>query len=200
MFVWSVAHDNRLDAFREEIREFCRTNIPPESRRKQEKSQHLGRHEYDGWLKLLGERGWLTGKWPNEYGGLGGEPEQLLDFEEELGRAGAPPLINFGINLAGAVIFTVGKDEQKKEYLNDIAKNNTWWCQGYSEPGAGSDPASLKTRAVRDGDHYVVNGQKTRTSWAHWADMMFALVRTDTTVKKQAGISFLLIDMKAPGV
>ncbi|WP_272807755.1 acyl-CoA dehydrogenase family protein (plasmid) [Shinella yambaruensis] len=200
MFIRSVGSDNRLNAFREEVRQFCREKIPAEIRRKQEKSQHLEKAEYDAWLKLLGEKGWLTGKWPKEHGGLGWEPEQFLVFEEELGKAGAPPLINFGINLAGPVIFTFGNDEQKKKYLADIAKNNTWWCQGYSEPGAGSDLASLKTRAVRDGDHYVVNGQKTWTSWAHWADMIFVLVRTDATVKKQAGISFLLIDMNTPGI
>jgi alkylation response protein AidB-like acyl-CoA dehydrogenase len=182
------------------VRDFCLTMMPAEIRRKQAKSQHLDKTEYDAWLKLLGRKGWLTGKWPKEHGGLGWEPEQFLVFEEELGKAGAPPLINFGINLAGPVIFTFGNTEQKEKYLDDIAKNNTWWCQGYSEPGAGSDLASLKTRAVRDGDHYVINGQKTWTSWAHWADMIFVLARTNPTVKKQAGISFLLVDMKTPGV
>jgi alkylation response protein AidB-like acyl-CoA dehydrogenase len=200
VFIRSVANDSRLDAFRAEVREFCWTKMPPGIRRKQEKSQHLERAEYDEWLKLLGEKRWLTGNWPKEHGGLGWKPEQFLVFEEELGRSGAPPLITFGINLAGPVIFTFGNDDQKKKYLNDIAKNNTWWCQGYSEPGAGSDLANLSTRAIRDGDHYILNGQKTWTSWAHWADMMFALVRTDTKVKKQAGISFLLVDMKTPGI
>lgn len=200
MFIRSVVNDSRLNAFREEVREFCRTRMPAEIRRKQEKSQHLEKEEYDAWLKLLGEKGWLTGKWPRQYGGLGWEPEQFLVFEEELGKAGAPPLINFGTNLAGPVIFTFGNDDQKRKYLNDIARNNTWWCQGYSEPGAGSDLASLKTRAVRDGNHYVVNGQKIWTSWAHWADMIFVLVRTDPSGKKQAGISFLLVDMKTPGI
>jgi len=200
MFIRSVDTDTRLDMFRQEVREFCHAQMPAEIRRKQEKSQHLERHEYDAWLKLLGQKGWLTGKWPKEYGGLGWEPEQFLAFEEELGKAGAPPLINFGINLAGPVIFSFGNTEQKRKYLGDISRNNTWWCQGYSEPGAGSDLASLKTRAVRDGDHYVVNGQKTWTSWAHWADMIFILVRTDATVKKQAGISFLVAEMNTPGI
>ncbi|MFB8344595.1 acyl-CoA dehydrogenase family protein [Brucella cytisi] len=200
MFIRSVVNDHHLDAFRDEVRDFCQTRMPPEIRRKQAKSQHLEKHEYDAWLKLLGEKGWLAGKWPREHGGLGWEPEKFLVFEEELGKAGAPPLINFGINLAGPVIFSFGNDDQKKKYLNDIAMNNTWWCQGYSEPGAGSDLASLKTRAVKDGDHYVVNGQKIWTSWAHWADMIFVLVRTDLNVKKQAGISFLLIDMNTPGI
>ena len=200
MFIRSMSSDERFDAFRDEVRAFCAANMTPEVRRKQERSQHLDRDEYDAWLKRLGDKGWLTGKWPKEHGGLGWEPEQFLVFEEELGRAGAPPLINFGINLAGPVIYTFGTEAQKAKYLNDIARNNTWWCQGYSEPGAGSDLASLSTRAVREGDHYVVTGQKIWTSWAHWADMIFALVRTDPTVKKQAGISFLLIDMKTPGV
>src|SRR5262249_39376876 len=111
-----------------------------------------------------------------------------------------PPLISFGPTMAGPVIYTFGTPEQKNKYLNGIIRNDTWWCQGYSEPGAGSDLAGLKTRAVRDGDHYLVNGQKIWTSMAHWADMMFALVRTNPDAKKQEGISFLLIDMKSPGI
>ena len=174
--------------------------MPPEVRAKQARGQHLERDEYDAWLKRLGSRGWLTGKWPKEHGGLGWQPEQFLAFQEELGRAGAPPLVSFGPTMAGPVIYTFGTPEQKKKYLGGIIRNETWWCQGYSEPGAGSDLASLKTRAVRDGDHYVVNGQKIWTSMAHWADMIFALVRTNPDAKKQEGISFLLIDMKSPGI
>jgi alkylation response protein AidB-like acyl-CoA dehydrogenase len=200
MFIRSVQRCADLDAFRREVKEFCRTEMPPEVRRKQDRSEHLERSDYDAWMKALGKRGWLTGKWPREHGGLGWEPEQFLAFEEELGRAGAPPVITFGTALAGPVIYTFGTSEQKQKYLDDIARNRTWWCQGYSEPGAGSDLASLKTRAVRDGDHYVVNGQKIWTSYAHWADMMFALVRTDPHAKKQQGISFLLIDMRTPGI
>ena len=200
MFIQAIVQDPHLDGFREEVREFCRTKVPDTIRRKQDRSEHLDRDEYDAWLKLLGEKGWLTGKWPREHGGLGWEPEQFLAFEEELGRAGAPPLITFGTALAGPVIYSFGTDAQKRRYLGDIAANNTWWCQGYSEPGAGSDLASLRTRAVRDGEHYVVNGHKTWTSWAHWADMMFALVRTKPDGKKQDGISFLLIDMGTPGI
>ena len=200
MFIRSLRRTDDLDAFRASVREFCRTQLPAAIRRKQSRAQHLERDEYDDWLKRLGAKGWITGKWPTEHGGLGWHAEQFLAFEEELGRAGVPPLITFGTALAGPVIYTFGSREQKQRYLGDIVRNETWWCQGYSEPGAGSDLASLKTRAVRDGDHYVVNGQKTWTSWAHWADMMFALVRTDPDVKKQEGISFLLIDMKSPGV
>ena len=200
MFIQQIGQSTHLDAFRREVQEFCRSQMPASIRRKQERSEHLDRFEYDAWLKLLGRKGWLTGKWPREHGGLGWEPEQFLVFEEELGRAGAPPLITFGMALAGPVIYSFGTAAQKARYLENIARNNTWWCQGYSEPGAGSDLASLRTRAVQDGDHYVVNGQKTWTSWAHWADMMFALVRTKPDGKKQDGISFLLIDMRTPGI
>jgi alkylation response protein AidB-like acyl-CoA dehydrogenase len=200
MFIRAVQHNSGLDAFRAEVRAFCQNEMPAEVRAKQARGQHLERHEYDAWLKRLGSRGWLTGKWPKEHGGLGWQPEQFLAFQEELGRAGAPPLISFGPTMAGPVIYTFGTPEQKKKYLSGIIKNETWWCQGYSEPGAGSDLASLKTRAIRDGDTYVVNGQKIWTSMAHWADMIFALVRTDPDAKKQEGISFLLIDMKSPGI
>jgi alkylation response protein AidB-like acyl-CoA dehydrogenase len=200
MFIESIRRNTDLDEFRREVREFCAEQMPSEVRKKQQRSQHLERDEYDLWLKYLGTKGWLTGRWPKEHGGLGWAPEQFLAFEEELGRAGAPPLVTFGFALAGPVIYTFGTVEQKAKYLDGIVRNDTWWCQGYSEPGAGSDLASLKTRAVRDGDDYVVNGQKIWTSYAHWADMMFALVRTNPDVKKQEGISFLLIDMKTPGI
>jgi alkylation response protein AidB-like acyl-CoA dehydrogenase len=201
MFIRAVKHNSALDAFRAEVRAFCKKEMPAEVRAKQDRGQHLERHEYDAWLKRLGARGWLTGRWPKEQGGLGWHPEQFLVFQEELGRAGAPPLISFGPTMAGPVIYTFGTPEQKEKYLGNIQTNATWWCQGYSEPGAGSDLASLKTRAVREGDTYVVNGQKIWTSMAHWADMIFALVRTNPDAKKkQEGISFLLIDMKTPGI
>ena len=200
MFIRTVERDTSLDAFRAEVRAFCAAELPPEVRAKQERGQHLERHEYDLWLKRLGARGWLAGKWPKEHGGLGWSPEQSLVFSEELGRAGAPPIVPFGVTMAGPVIYTFGTEAQKRRYLPGIALNDTWWCQGYSEPGAGSDLAGLKTRAVRDGDDYVVNGQKIWTSLAHWADMMFCLVRTNPGAKKQEGISFLLIDMKTPGI
>jgi len=191
MFIRAVQHNSELDAFRAEVRAFCVREMPPEVRRKQARGQHLEKSEYDAWLKRLGARGWLTGKWPTEHGGLGWSPEQFLAFQEELGRAGAPPLVSFGPTMAGPVIYTFGTPEQRQKHLGDIIRNNTWWCQGYSEPGAGSDLAGLKTRAVRDGSHYVVDGQKIWTSMAHWADMMFALVRTDPNAKKQEGISRL---------
>jgi alkylation response protein AidB-like acyl-CoA dehydrogenase len=200
MFIRSVSHDDSLDAFRQEVRSFCEQAMPAEVRRKQAAGQHLEKEEYDLWLKRLGERGWLTGKWPKKYGGLEWSPAQYLAFCEELGYANAPPVLSFGPTMAGPVIYTFGNDAQKKQHLQSIVKNDVWWCQGYSEPGSGSDLASLKTRAVREGDEYVVNGQKIWTSQAHWADWMFCLVRTSTEGKKQEGISFLLIDMKTPGI
>lgn len=200
MFIRTAELDPTLEEFRQEVRSFCANELPVETRRKQQLGQHIERDEYGAWLQRLGARGWLTGKWPREHGGLGWGPEQYAVFSEELGRANSPPLFPFGVTMVGPVIYTFGNDQQKQKYLPAIMKHDTWWCQGYSEPGAGSDLANLQTRAVHDGDHYVVNGQKIWTSYAHWADMIFCLVRTDTEVKKQEGISFLLIDMKTPGI
>ncbi|MEZ5849511.1 MAG: acyl-CoA dehydrogenase family protein [Hyphomicrobiaceae bacterium] len=200
MFIRSVERNTALDAFRAEVKAFCEKELPQAIRQKQARGQHLEKHEYISWLQRLGSRGWNTGKWPTEHGGLGWAPEQFLAFQEELGRAGAPPLMSFGPTMAGPVIYTFGNEEQKKQHLPGIIKGDLWWCQGYSEPGAGSDLAALKTRADRDGDDYIVNGQKIWTSTAHWADWMFALVRTDQNAKKQEGISFVLIDMKTPGI
>ncbi|MCB1739452.1 MAG: acyl-CoA dehydrogenase family protein, partial [Gammaproteobacteria bacterium] len=200
MFIRSAEPDPSLEDFRTEVREFLDQALPADLRRKQELGQHIDREETAAWLRKLGERGWLTGKWPVEHGGLGWGPDRFAVFSEELGRANAPPIPPFGTNMVGPVIYTFGTEEQKQTYLPGIMKHHTWWCQGYSEPGAGSDLASLRTRAVRDGDDYVVNGQKIWTSYAHWADMIFCLVRTNPDVKKQQGISFLLIDMKTPGI
>jgi alkylation response protein AidB-like acyl-CoA dehydrogenase len=200
MFIRTIERDSSLDAFRAEVRAFCEKELPQSIRQKQARGQHLEKHEYISWLQRLGTRGWNTGKWPKEHGGLGWAPEQHIAFQEELGRAGAPPLMSFGPTMAGPVIYTFGNEAQKKQHLPGIIKGDTWWCQGYSEPGAGSDLAALKTRADRDGDDYIVNGQKIWTSTAHWADWMFALVRTDQTAKKQEGISFILLDMKTPGI
>ena len=200
MFIRVIDADAALEDFRAEVRAFCERELPADTRRKRLLRQHIGRDEYGAWLQRLGARGWLTGRWPKEHGGLGWSPRQFAAFSEELGRAGAPPIYPFGVTMVGPVIYTFGNEEQKRRYLPGIIGHHTWWCQGYSEPGAGSDLASLRTRAVRDGDHYVVNGQKTWTSFAHWADKMFCLVRTNPSVKKQQGISFLLIDMDTPGV
>jgi alkylation response protein AidB-like acyl-CoA dehydrogenase len=152
------------------------------------------------WQNALNERGWLAVHWPKEYGGTGWGPVQRHIFDEEITAAGAPTIVPFGVSMVAPVIIKFGTEEQKRRYLPRILNNEDWWCQGYSEPGAGSDLAGLKTRAVRDGDHYVVNGQKTWTTLGQYANMMFCLVRTDPAAKKQEGISFLLIDMDTPGI
>ncbi len=152
------------------------------------------------WARILNKKGWSVPHWPKEYGGTGWTPVQHYIFNEELQMYPVRGLPDFGATMVGPVIYTFGNEAQKKYYLPRIANAEDWWCQGFSEPGAGSDLASLQTRAVRDGDHYIVNGQKTWTTLAQYADWMFCLVRTNPDVKKQQGISFLLIEMKAPGV
>ena len=189
-----------LRDFQREMRAFMEERLPADVRAKVERFLTLGKDDYLRWQDILAEQGWLVYSWPVEHGGTGWSPVQCYIFEEEMGRARAPRIIPFGPKMVGPVICTFGNDAQKAKYLPAIAANETWWCQGYSEPDAGSDLASLRTRAVRDGDHYVVNGTKTWTTVAHWADMMFCLVRTDTGVKPQEGISFLLVDMRDPGV
>lgn len=186
--------------FQQEVRGFIEERLPEDLRTKVKRFLTLGRDDYLRWQDILAEKGWLVHSWPVEHGGTGWSPVQCYIFEEEMGRAHAPRIIPFGPKMVGPVIYTFGSDAQKARYLPAIAANRTWWCQGYSEPDAGSDLASLRTRAVRDGDHYVVNGVKTWTTSAHWADRMFCLVRTNVDVKPQEGISFVLIDMRDPGV
>src|SRR6476619_2312556 len=152
------------------------------------------------WHRILYKKGWIAPLWPKEYGGPGWSITQRFIFEQETSRAGTLPPLAFSVTMVGPVIYTFGNEAQKKRFLPRILSGEDWWCQGYSEPGAGSDLANLRTRAVREGDHYVVNGQKTWTSFAHWADWIFCLVRSDPAAKPQEGISFLLIDMKTPGV
>ena len=190
---------DELRDFQREVRAVIEERLPADIRTKVERFLTLGKDDYLRWQDILAERGWLVYSWPVEHGGTGWSPVQGYIFEEEMGRARAPRIIPFGPKMVGPVIYTFGSDTQKAKYLPAIAANETWWCQGYSEPDAGSDLASLRTRAVRDGDHYVVNGTKTWTTTAHWADMMFCLVRTDIEVKPQEGISFLLLDMRDPG-
>jgi len=187
-------------AFRDEVRAFMKVRLPADIARKVLEHRRLEKSDYVRWQDILAEQGWLAGHWPVEYGGRGWTPVQNHIFDEETAAAGAPRLIPFGLNMVAPVIMAYGSPWQKEHYLSRIRTNQDWWCQGYSEPGSGSDLASLKTRAVREGDHYVVNGQKTWTTLAQHADMIFCLVRTDTTVKKQEGISFLLIDMHSPGI
>ena len=191
---------DELRDFRREVRAFIEDRLPRDIRTKVQRFLTLGKEDYLHWQDILAEKGWLVSSWPVEYGGPGWSPLQRYIFEEEMGRANAPRIIPFGPRMVGPVIYTFGSDAQKARYLPAIARNETWWCQGYSEPDAGSDLASLRTRAVRDGDYYIVNGTKTWTTLAHWADMMFCLVRTDTEAKPQEGITFVLIDMHAPGV
>ena len=191
---------DELRNFQQEVRAFIEERLPVDLRKKVERFLKLGKEDYLRWQDILAEKGWLVYSWPVEHGGTGWSPVQRYIFEEEMGRANAPRIIPFGPKMVGPVIYTFGSDAQKAKYLPAIAGNETWWCQGYSEPDAGSDLASLRTRAIRDGDHYVVNGTKTWTTTAQWADMMFCLARTDTEVKPQEGISFVLIDMHTPGV
>ena len=152
------------------------------------------------WQRRLFERGWVAPGWPKQYGGTGWTSTQKYIFGEECAHADTPMTLPFGLAMVGPVIYTFGNEEQKKQFLPRILSGEDWWCQGYSEPGSGSDLASLKTTAVREGDHYIVNGQKTWTTLAQYADWIFCLVRTDPKAKQQEGISFLLIDMKTPGV
>ena len=188
------------EAFRLNVREFCAANLSPELAAKVEAGVDLEREDYVGWQRALAEGGLLCGAWPRKHGGQGWTALQSYLFDEECSLAGAPWLLPFGVNYVGPVICEFGNDRQMERYLPGILDASTFWCQGYSEPDAGSDLASLKTRAVRDGDCYIVNGRKIWTTMAHWADCIFCLVRTSTEGKPQAGISFLLIDMKAPGV
>jgi alkylation response protein AidB-like acyl-CoA dehydrogenase len=187
-------------AFRDEVREFVRTHLPGDVSRKVLEHKRLGKEDHVRWQKILAEKGWIAPGWPVEHGGVDWTPIQRYIFEEEAAIAGSPRIIPFGLHMVGPVIIEFGSPEQKARFLPRILNSDDAWCQGYSEPGSGSDLASLKTRAERQGDHYVVNGQKTWTTQAHWADMIFCLVRTSSSGKKQEGISFLLIDMHSPGV
>ncbi len=187
-------------AFRDEVRAWLRANLPEDLRRKVETYEDFGREDLLRWHRILAKKGWVAPWWPTEWGGTGWSVVQRYIFEEECGYAGAPPIIPFGVTMCAAVLLRFGTPEQQKRFLPPMYAGDVFWCQGYSEPGSGSDLASLKTRAVRDGAHYVVNGQKTWTTLAHYADWIFCLVRTDPSAKQQEGISFLLIDMKTPGI
>ena len=186
--------------FRDQARAFFAAHVSDGLRQRVRTGTRLEPEEYTAWQKTLAAVGWGAPTWPREYGGTGWTPTEFYILEAEGARADAPQQFHQGLELIGPIIFTYGTPEQKAKYLPNIISGDHWWAQGYSEPGAGSDLASLKTRAVRDGDHYVVNGQKTWTSYAHVATHMFCLVRTDNTGRKQAGISLLLIDMQSPGL
>ena len=186
--------------FREEVRAWVRANLPKETSHKVHNSLRLTRDDLQNWARILGKKGWLGYGWPKEFGGPGWNAVQKHLFEEECALAGAPRIVPFGPVMVAPVIMTFGSPEQQKRFLPGIASGDVWWSQGYSEPGSGSDLASLKCRAERKGDKYIVNGQKTWTTLAQFGDWIFCLVRTSNEGKPQTGISFLLIDMKSPGV
>ena len=187
-------------AFRAEVRHFFETEIPAAIRRKTAEDRHLGKDDIVTAQRILNAKGWAVPHWPREWGGTGWGPVELYIFRDEMQQAPAPEPLPFGAYMVGPVIIAFGNDTQKKRFLPRIANLDDWWCQGFSEPGAGSDLASLKTSATREGGYYIVNGQKTWTTLAQFADWIFCLVRTDAAAKKQEGISFLLIDMKTPGI
>nr|WP_217358617.1 acyl-CoA dehydrogenase family protein [Ruegeria arenilitoris] len=187
-------------AFRDEVRAFLAEKLPKEISDKIRAGRNIGKEGYEWWHATLNERGWLNFNWPKEFGGAEWNAVQRHIFEEECAAAFAPRIVPFGLSMLGPVLQKFGSKEQQEYFLPRILNGEHWWCQGYSEPGAGSDLASLKTRAVRDGDHYVVNGQKTWTTLAQYANWIFCLVRTDPEAKAQEGISFLLIDMNTAGI
>jgi alkylation response protein AidB-like acyl-CoA dehydrogenase len=200
----NFAPDAAVDAFRAEVRDFLREHLPPDMAARNLRGYHASRDDMLGWTRILHARGWSAPHWPREHGGPGWSPLQRHLFEEECALAGAPPTCASAFMLVAPVIQRFGTPAQIKRYLPPILRGDAWWGQGFSEPNAGSDLASLKTRAVlkRDtaGDHYIVNGQKTWTTEGHYADWLFCLVRTDVEAKPQRGISFLLIDARSPGV
>src|SRR6202012_5150726 len=193
-----ITYTPEEEKFRAEVRSFLAENLPKLG--KSSRRDFETKEDFLAWHHILYKKGWDAPHWPVQYGGTGWSATQRYIFNEETAAAEAPQIIPFGLAMVGPVIFTYGNEEQKKKFLPRILSGEDWWCQGYSEPGAGSDLASLKTRAVREGDHYIVNGQKTWTTLAQFADWIFCLVRTDATVKQQEGITFLLIDMKTPGI
>ena len=191
--------------FREDIRAWVQANLPADISHKVHNALHLTREDMQNWAKILGKKGWLGHAWPKEFGGPGWNSVQKHLFEEECALAGAPRVVPFGPVMVAPVIMAFGNAEQQKRFLPGIADGSVWWSQGYSEPGSGSDLASVKTRAEKrtipgQGTVYVVNGQKTWTTLGQYGEWIFCLVRTSTEGKPQTGISFLLIDMKSPGV
>jgi alkylation response protein AidB-like acyl-CoA dehydrogenase len=186
--------------FRDEVRAFLEKSLPADLRRRVLEGFELEREDTINWQKILHARGWGAPAWPKEFGGTGWDAARQFIFEEECAAAGAPRILPFGLKMVAPVIMRFGNAAQQARFLPRILSADDWWCQGYSEPGSGSDLASLKTQAERRGDHYLVNGQKTWITLAQHADWIFCLVRTDQKSKPQAGISFLLIDMKTPGV
>ena len=188
------------NAFRDEVRAFMKEKLPPAIRTKMIDGSRLGKEDLVTWQRILNAKGWAVPHWPKQWGGTGWGPVEIYLFRDELQQAPAPEPLAFGVSMVGPVIIAFGNETQKKRHLPRIANLDDWWAQGFSEPGAGSDLASLRSTARRDGAHYIVNGQKTWTTLAQYADWIFCLVRTDPAAKKQEGISFLLIDMQTPGI
>jgi len=189
-----------LSAWRKEVRRFVSKHLPPDIAHKGQLGMKVEKSDYVRWQKVLFEHHLFAGAWPKEFGGQGWDPARQLVFLQEAAVRNAPLIIPYGVSMVGPVLYTFGNARQQAEHLPAILRSDVWWCQGYSEPGSGSDLASLKTTAVRDGEHYIVNGTKMWTTEAHWADKMHCLVRTSREGKPQEGISFLLIDMNTPGV
>jgi len=189
-------------AFQREVRAWIEENLPEDMQERLKRSPNGSgsKEDHEYWQRKLYERGWAGVNWPKEYGGPDFTPTQRYLYDLEMARAHVPHVIAFGQNMVAPVIMAFGTEEQKEKYLPDILASRTWWCQGYSEPGAGSDLASLKMKAERDGDCYVVNGTKTWNTMGQYADMIFCLVRTSDEEIRQKGISFLLIDMQSPGI
>ena len=187
-------------AFRQEVRRFFEEQYPSDIRAKFARGESLSKEDFQCSERMLACKGWSAPGWPVEYGGPGWTDIQRYIFDEEMGRAGIPNVTPMGIIYLGPVLYTFGTENQKKRWLSDILHSRTFWAQGYSEPNAGSDLASLQCRAIRDGNDYIVTGEKIWTSYGHYADWIFCLVRTDQNAPRHAGISFLCIDMKSPGV
>ncbi|MDE2334185.1 MAG: pimeloyl-CoA dehydrogenase large subunit [Rhodospirillales bacterium] len=187
-------------AFRDEARQFFREEVPEAIRRKVLEGRHLSKDEIVHSQRILNARGWAVPHWPRAWGGQDWTPVQIYLFQDEMQQAGVPPPLPFNVSMVGPVIAEFGSDAQKLRFLPRAANLDDWWCQGFSEPGAGSDLASLRTKAVLDGDHWVIDGQKTWTTLAQHADWIFLLCRTDPAAKKQEGISFILADMRTPGI
>jgi len=187
-------------AFRDEVRHFFRTEIPESIRHKGEKGRHVSKDDIIASQRIMNARGWAVPHWPRQWGGQDWTPIQFYFFQDEMQQNCVPPPLPFNVNMLGPVIAQFGSEAQKREFLPKLANLDVWFCQGFSEPGAGSDLASLRTTARRENGHYVVSGQKTWTTLAQYSDWIFCLVRTDPAAKKQEGISFLLIDMQTPGV
>ena len=188
------------ERLRDEFRTFFATKLPADLAAKVRNGEHVTKAEHQHWQRILNDRGWLGTSWKKQWGGAGWGPLERFIYDEEYSAAWAPRANVPSIDLLGPVLIEFGTEAQKQRYLPRILTSDDWWCQGFSEPQAGSDLAALQMRAVRDGDHYIVSGTKLWTSWAQYANHIFALVRTSTDGPKQAGISFLLIDLQQPGV